>query len=420
MIHESRKPRRPRGAFALALFSALALTAAIAAPASATSLQFKGEYPKSSYVVSDSTGTILETKESIRSCGDITGSGSYSGESSAYLQLEIAGCSSLCPGEAMVTSPLAVDFTSLPAAEGGGPIVVLDPVGTEVFAKCGSTPRLEGSLIGEIASPEEGYWSTGMTLQFEGEGGEQDHSETFRGRTTGLDLILSGNPFPVSLNFSIDLEFEEEFELSSEEDGHLDLELSGAGEGSFSGLASFFRLNSAEAEVACKDFDEEFNWPGVTSGQFLSSVQGDMSLTFTGCKMFGIFNCTTPGQKAGTIATDSLPLEPVYLSDGQPGIAISSNESTGRVLEASCFGIKFKVSGDVLAYSYSKGGWGAPNSFTAVSTVEEGAAQEYTETQDGTEFGLTLNRGGTEEPVTMGLITTAKLDSSGKGYELRE
>ena len=391
MVNESRKPRHLVRAFALTLVASLALAAAGASTAGATDIQFAGE-EGSGFTVSSSTGTELDTAETSRSCSAPTGTGSIWDEDDIEnMKLKFNGCNSICPNESMVTSMLEMRFTNLPAAEGGGPIVVLDPVGTNVFAKCekSGAPRLEGKLIGEITDPEEDEWSDQMTLSFQGEKGAQDHTKTLHGRTAGLDLLLFGKAFDVSLNFTVDLEFENEFELIASTDGNpILLHQSDSTWTTTNG----FTLKNSEIDITCKAATT------ADTGEF-SDISGTTALTFSGCKGWsGLVNCTTPGQKTGTVKASALPMRLTYLSDGLPGVIFGGDESESSTtfLEAVCFGLKVKVKGGVLAKISPDAFDVKALSLESVMNEDEGVeyTPEYTETEEGEKIAPTVEISG--------------------------
>ncbi len=107
------------------------------------------------------------------------------------------------------------------------------------------------------------------------------------------------------------------------------------------------------------------------SATFENSTTGTFEQTFTGCKLGGS-NCTTTGQVAGTITTQSLPFHLVTVvhsvsSATGPGILVTPNAATGQFATFTCGFLGFTVKGNGLVGTITKPVCGGTSTEATVS-----------------------------------------------------
>jgi hypothetical protein len=416
--------------FALALASCLALAGVSAAGASALSFQPGEEFPEG-FSVSGYDFSVTAPGNESKCSGDTTGSGSIDSQVGGTATLTFHECklsnvschSAGAESGTVVTEPLAVNLAQLPDGNIG---IVLDPIGTDTFAEMtcsvGTTWKWSGGLIGRVTAPTYEEVSETMAVEFQAAQNEQQYTETAHGREAHLLSHLSGGEGEnMALGGNLNLEFEaSEFELSEEGNGHPDMSLKNGFPSSFSGDTGEVVLETSQTTVTCSE-------AGSGDGEFADSTSGETNLTFHDCRgPFGV-RCTTPGQSAGTVKTESLPVRLTYLSGAGPGVALSESEGSGKFMEMQCsFLASIKVSGGLLAsLDEPELGDKAGSFYVAANALEEGGgpAQEYTETETGEAIGLQASvNGGPDEPasIDMGLSAHFGVVPGWEPVELRE
>jgi len=437
MVNEPRRSGRALRAFALALISCLALAAASASTASAISIEPEAiespEFP-AEFSISGG-GFYAETFQRTVSCsGKTTGSGAFENDSHGTVTLELHGCTTPYISKAnctssgaetgtIVTSTLSVDLVELPGEAGAG--IVLDPLGTDKFAEFVCIGNLvpvvwEGGVIGEITDPGYGEPSSVWSVAFDATGDSQDFTETAGGWKSHLVQSWNGGENQdAGVNAGVDLEFEEGQPGLSPEEGEPFFGLFPAGGFPASVTYSSYwtiTLSVGETTVKCtQDFEKEEFASG--SGEFSDMNTGEAQLTLINCRE-AAFNsyCTTSGESAGTIKTESLPVEVTPLSDSNPGLSLSENESSGLVAKFKCLGgfVTLEVSGGVLGEITSPGVFESSWLQSEMNVVE--GQQEYTETEgsETVELQGTIN-GGAAKAATLDMTLFG-----GGSAELRE
>jgi len=176
-------------------------------------------------------------------------------------------------------------------------------------------------------------------------------------------------------------------------------------------------LKTASSTLSCTTAGETQALGG--EGQFDDATSGTATLTLHNCKSSGT-TCTTPGEEGGTIKTDELPFELVYLSDGEPGVVFLPNAESEQLVLAKCaFGlVKVTVSGNGVLGRVTDPALGEASptltiDFNATEVGEGEYAQEYTETKAGLEYGLLMKVGsGETKPAT---LEAEAVESFGEG-----
>ena len=145
-------------------------------------------------------------------------------------------------------------------------------------------------------------------------------------------------------------------------------------------------------------------------GQFEDATSGTATLTLHNCKESGFGSkCTTSGQATGTIVTEALPFSLVYLSDGRPGALFLPNPESETVATAKCLSgyVSIEIAGNGVLGQITDPplGEASPTLTIDLNAPEVGGgkyAQEYTETEADSEYGLqeSLN-GGALEPAAL-------------------
>lgn len=355
--------------------------------------------------------------------GETTGSGAMEHENAGSMALAFHGCytpwnggksgckSSGAENETILTSPLALDLVTLPEPEGKG--AALEPIG-ENFAEFTCAGGLiavewEGGVIAKITSPGYYEYSNHLSLDFqnvtEAYGGREARLVSHRNGGSGEEMALYGE-------VDLSLAGGTEAQLSPErpKDGYLALARGGGfpATGTWTGVESVLRVGATTIKCAPTEYTEEELTIG--SGEFGDSESGQVQFTLRHCKETALnSNCTTPGQAAGTIRTESLPVRLAYLADGSPGLAITANEGSGKVAEVRCLNglITVILSGGVLAKITYPGIGGVSSSIVDdMNVLEEGEefTQEYTETESGEEVVLQgAKNGGSAQAASLDL-----------------
>jgi hypothetical protein len=424
MDNERRKPMRAITVLGLAVLSALALSAVTASTASAVSLQLikPASYPVSFTVSSGSFSAeaFLNGYNRTVTCkSQTTGQGNLQGEATGVATFEFHGCvllgyypchSSGASSETIVTEPLAIDLVKLekedPEEELYPPGLALVPLSNqEVIAEftCASggvNGSWTGEVIGAVKHPQYGGGAANtLTADF------MSGARTYDGRETELFYRNQGGQQSATANisasnFNLTLELGAEVELSTEEGGqHPEVVVAGGFPAAvsvatlpFEGFDAVLRQSGGGRTVTCKGATEAAAVTG--SGEFDDLNSGQLMLTLHNCRE-NTFNatCTSSGQPAGTVVTESLPVHLAYLSDGKPGIVVEANQGSGKVAKMSCISgiVNIEVTGGVLGRvgnpALGEASFGLLLDMAAAKQGEE-YVQEYTETAGGEAVSL--------------------------------
>ena len=153
-----------------------------------------------------------------------------------------------------------------------------------------------------------------------------------------------------------------------------------------------------------------FTCTGSTiAGQFTDSMTGSVKVHFHGCRENKLNStCYSPGNSSGEITTTTLETHTVYLGNGQAGVVFTPNAGHFATIECLSGFVKIVVRGSeaegvdggVLGAVTAPEIGGVPSSETTIDVSATSEEQEYTETEEGTKFGIESNlNGGAFEPA---------------------
>ena len=359
----------------------------------------------------------------------VDGEGEFSDEISGTATLTLHNClasGTKCttPGEASGTVKTEdLPFRLVYLSDGKPGIVFLPNAesGKIMTAKCTYglvSIEIAGSgVLGQILDPGLGETASALAIDLSAtETGEgeyvQKYTETDEGAEYGLTESVNGGGAEAATLDGVALaafDNEEEVKLVSGQvaleptEGEFPFSLSLGGEGTvmLHGLAPVSCVGEGEVD------------PVGGEGQLDDETSGTATLTLHNCRSSGT-KCTTPGEAAGTVKTEDLPFRLVYLSDGKPGIVFLPNAESGKILTAKCaFGlILIEIAGSGVLGQIVDPDFGETASALAIdlSVTETGEGeyvQKYTETGEGTEYGLmeSVNGGGAEATALEAEVT---------------
>jgi hypothetical protein len=150
------------------------------------------------------------------------------------------------------------------------------------------------------------------------------------------------------------------------------------------------------------------------SGEYTNKTTGTIALTFTGCKD-SIFSssCSTSGQAAGTIKTNSAVFHNIYTTDNKttPGVLITQ-PSSGSFANFACGAgfLTVNVTGNVIG-SLETPGCGAEAETWALNFTQTAHGQQTHKqiTGTGTSYDLISHLNTTAEPQTSAMVATGSV-----------
>jgi hypothetical protein len=388
-------------------------------------LEPPGEEFPASFSLAGEEEVVLRGGESLVECitvgeeAAVGGEGQFEDETSGTATLTLHNCKSsgtncTTPGEEVGTIKTdELPFDLLYLSDGKPGVLFLPNAESERLAmvKCAFglvEVEIAGSgVLAQITDPLLGQSSSTMSIDLDatevGEGEyAQEYTETHSGAEYGLQVTINeGKPGAASLEAGAVATFGGDVVLALV--GSFGPALEPSGE-EFPAAFSLVGedevvLRSGESSVECKTGGEAQALGG--EGEFEDAASGTATLTLHNCKSSGT-SCTTSGEQLGTIKAEGLRFHLIYLSDGEPGVVLLPNAESGQLATAKCaFGlVKVEVAGNgVLAQITDP----ALNEVSQALTLDLDAnevgegeyAQEYTEIEAGTEYGLqvTINEG---------------------------